>query len=234
MNDIQTAVILAGGFGTRLNPVVSTKPKAMAPVMGKPFLTYILDQINSFQLREVIICTGHLHHQITEHFGNHYRNINITYCNETVARGTGGAVRFALPLICHSPVLVMNGDSYCDFDLIEFEVFHAATNAEVSMLLVQADSNSGGGLVSVAVDDKVIAFKEKELSISPSLINAGVYIMNKTAIRAMPGRTPYSLENEFFPTLVNKSLYGMVTESLLIDIGTPESYQNAQAFFAGQ
>jgi NDP-sugar pyrophosphorylase family protein len=203
----------------------------MAPVKGKPFLAYILDQIASFQLNDVIICTGYLHHQITEHFGNHYRNINITYCNESVSRGTGGAVRYALPLLCHSPVLIMNGDSYCNFDLIEFEVFHAITNASVSMLLVQEDSNSRSGLVAVAVDDKVISFKEKELSIVPSLINAGVYIMNKEIIRSMPLQFPYSLENDFFPTLVNKSLYGMVADGPFIDIGTPESYQNAQAFF---
>lgn len=234
MNDIETAVILAGGLGTRLSPIVSQKPKAMAPVAGKPFLTHILDQIRLFQLNEIIICTGHLHHQITEHFSDNYHGIPITYCHETVARGTGGALRNALPLIRSNPVLVMNGDSYCIFDFIEFEVFHAVTGAEVSMLLVQEECNSRSGLVNVGMDDKIISFKEKEPSISPSLINAGVYIMNKTAIRAIPGRTPYSLENEFFPSLVNKSLYGMVTESLLIDIGTPESYQNAQAFFAGR
>lgn len=233
MSDIQTAVILAGGFGTRLSQVVSTKPKVMAPVVGKPFLTYILDQLVSFQLREVVICTGHLHNAIVEHFGNHYRSIDITYSNETVVRGTGGAVRNALPVLNSSLVLVMNGDSYCNFDMSEFEVFHAVTGADVSMLLVQEDNNVRGGLVSVAADDRVISFKEKESSAVTSLINAGVYIMDTEVIRHMPTQSPYSLENDFFPTLVNKSLYGMMSDGPFIDIGTPEAFRNAQAFFSG-
>lgn len=234
MSDIDTAVVLAGGFGTRLSSVVGTKPKMLAPVSGKPFLSYILDQIHSFNLKKIVLCTGYLHNQLIDYYGHEYRSIPITYCHETVALGTGGAVRNTLPWLSEGPFLIMNGDSYCDFDFIEFEVFHSVTNAEVSMLLVEERQNHRGGLVTMGDDDKVISFKEKEASVMTSLVNAGIYIMNKTVIRSIPVKTPCSLENDFFPTIINKSLYGMVTGNPMIDIGTPESYSSAQTFFSGQ
>lgn len=233
MNDIDTAVVLVGGFGTRLSSVISTKPKIMAPVSGKPFLSYILDQIHAFQLSKIVLCTGHLHSQISEFYGKEYRDIPITYSHETVSLGTGGAIRNALPWLGYGPFLVMNGDSYCDFDFIEFEVFHSVTNAEVSMLLVEQRQNHRGGLVTIGDDDKVLSFKEKEASIMTSLVNAGIYIMNRSAIREIPETAPYSLENEFFPAIANKSLYGMVTGNPVLDIGTPESYTSAQIYFKG-
>lgn len=230
-SDIKIAVILAGGFGTRLTSVVSAKPKVMADVCGKPFLTYILKQVESFGIEEIVLCTGHLHKQILEYFGDRFNSIPITYCNESQPLGTGGALHSVLPWLSSSPVLVMNGDSFCKFDLNEFEVFHAVTESEVSMLLVEENGNSRSGLVSIALDDKITSFDEKKHCDTTSLVNAGVYIMNVDAIYDMPDKIPYSLETDFFPSIVNKGLYGMETDGPLIDIGTPESYRHAQFFF---
>jgi NDP-sugar pyrophosphorylase family protein len=231
MNDIDTVVILAGGLGTRLTSVVSTGPKVMAPICGKPFLTYLLEQVSSFQLSKIILCTGHLHHKVMMHFGNKFNNTPIVYAWDSDQRGTGGALRQCSVLLNDNPVLVMNGDSYCNFDFPEFEAFHAVTEAEVSMLLVPAISNTRYGLVTVDLDDKIVSFNEKQASNGPSLINAGIYIMNKSAIDSMPETSPYSLETQFFPSIANKSLYGMESEGPLVDIGTPESYLEAQSFF---
>ncbi|HMF48595.1 MAG TPA: sugar phosphate nucleotidyltransferase, partial [Candidatus Saccharimonadales bacterium] len=120
---IQT-IILAGGLGTRLSSIVEDRPKVMAMVHGQPFLAYLLNQLVTAGVGEVVISTGYLSEKIRDIFRDKYHSLRIIYSEESAPLGTAGALRLAWPLIHSDPVLVMNGDSYCDMPLEEFWFEH--------------------------------------------------------------------------------------------------------------
>ena len=122
-----TAVVLAGGLGTRLRAAVRDRPKGLAQIGGRPFLAYLLDQLDSAGVRKTVLCTGYLGEEVKETFGGEYRGLQLAYSQERSPLGTGGALRLAVPLLASDPVLVLNGDSYCEADLPAFRDWHART-----------------------------------------------------------------------------------------------------------
>jgi D-glycero-alpha-D-manno-heptose 1-phosphate guanylyltransferase len=132
-----TAVILAGGLGTRLRSVVADKSKVMALVNGRPFLEYILDQIVDNGIHRIVVCTGYKGEHIQACFGHSYRHVELLYSHEKEPRGTGGALRLAATYLCSKPTLLLNGDSFCRFDLNNFVQFHISKNARLSIGMVQ-------------------------------------------------------------------------------------------------
>ena len=132
-----SVAILAGGFGTRLRSKMADKPKALAEIRRRPFLAYLLDQISSAGLKEVVICTGYLGEQVKLTFGNSYAGTNLTYSQELLPLGTAGALLLAMPFFKSDPILVMNGDSFCEVDLQTFYSWHKGQDAEASLLLVE-------------------------------------------------------------------------------------------------
>ena len=125
MDDVvKEAIILAGGFGTRLQGVVKDLPKPMAPVNDRPFLTYILDYLIEYQYNKVILSVGYLHEKIEEYFGNQYKTLEIDYAMELEPLGTGGGILFAMSKCVTDNVLVINGDTMFKVDLDAFERFH--------------------------------------------------------------------------------------------------------------
>src|SRR6185295_19328594 len=118
------AIVLAGGMGTRLRAVVADRPKVLAPVAGRPFLTYLLDQIVEAGIRRVVLSTGYLAEQFAPVIGERYRDLEILYAREDEPLGTGGAIRFAGELADAGQLLVMNGDSYCDANLRAYSDWH--------------------------------------------------------------------------------------------------------------
>ena len=111
--DCPTAVLLAGGAGSRLRSVIDDRPKVLAEVCGRPFLEYLLDQRVKWRIRDVVLCTGYLAEQIEAYFGMTYRSLRLRYSREIIPLGTAGALRLALPLVRSDTVLVLNGDSFC-------------------------------------------------------------------------------------------------------------------------
>ncbi len=132
------AVILAGGFGTRLRPVISDVPKPMAPICGKPFLHYLVGYLKQNGVSKIVLCTGYLHEAVTRFFGNEYLGITIDYSVENEPLGTGGAFVNALPLICGAECLLCNGDSYYNFPVTRLSDAHRRTDADVTIALVDA------------------------------------------------------------------------------------------------
>ena len=106
------ALILAGGLGTRLEGVVTGIPKVLAPVCGRPFLSYLLDQLQAAGVREVVLCTGYRADQVFETFGTRYEELSLRYSSESRPLGTAGAIRQAVGLVGAERFLVLNGDSY--------------------------------------------------------------------------------------------------------------------------
>jgi len=226
-----TALILSGGLGTRLRSVVSDRPKVLAPVAGRPYLTHLLDQLAEAGLRRAVLCTGYRADQVRAAFGTRYGELDVAYSEETEPLGTGGALRLALPQVESTTVLVLNGDSYCAADLAGFWSFHRNRQSAASLLLTRVADTRRFGSVSLDVAGRISQFREKGRAPGPGLINAGIYLLARRLIEAIPVRRAVSLERDVFPTLVGSDLSGFATSSAFIDIGTPESYAAADLFF---
>ena len=227
-----TAVILAGGFGTRLQPVVPDRPKVLANILDRPFLTFILDQLLSSGVKDVVLCTGYMADNVQNKLGNSYKSLRLIYSRENVPLDTGGALRLALPYLNSDPVLVMNGDSFADIDLTFYLDWFFKKNCQASLLLTNVPDTGRYGKVTIAEDGLLLAFEEKGIKSGPGWINAGVYILKKSLVASMPVGTPFSMEREFFPELVDKGLHGFCFDGEFIDIGTPETFALAEKFFA--
>ena len=227
-----TVAILAGGLGTRLKPIIKDKQKVLAPVNNNYFLKYLLIQLNKAGFKNVVLCTGYLGDQVEEKFGNKNDNIEIVYSKESTQLGTAGALKFALPLLKSEIILVMNGDSYCDFDLKEFVEFHFNKKANASLIVSYVSDTSRYGSVKLDSNDAIIGFDEKKQGSGPGWINGGIYILNRSLLFDIPEDTTVSLEKEVFPNWIKKSFYGYKSDGGFIDIGTPESYKQAEQFFA--
>lgn len=226
------AILLAGGLGTRLRAVVSDRPKVLAAVGGKPFLEYLFAQLAAAGVRRTVLSTGHLADQIQAHFGDSARDLKIRYCEEKTPLGTGGAVRLSLPETSSDPVLVLNGDSYCDANLNAFLAFHKEKEASVSMLLTSVADTRRYGRVGIDSDSNVRGFEEKGTASGAGLINAGIYLLSRKVIEEIPQDRPCSLERDVFPAVLGKGFFGYNGSSrFFIDIGTPESYKEAERLF---
>lgn len=230
--DAVTAVILAGGLGSRLRAVVADRPKVLAEVRGRPFLGHLLDQLAAAGFREVVLCTGYLGDQVRALFGDAYRGIRVVYSQEPMAMGTAGALRMALPLLNSDPVLVMNGDSFYDMDLRAFLTWHCSREADATLALVRVNDSGRFGQVRIDADGAIVAFEEKSGDSHAGWINAGVYLLARPLIKSIPENRAVSLEKEMFPTWIGRGFYGYSSQGRFLDIGTPEAYLTAAQFFA--
>lgn len=226
-----TAVILAGGLGTRLRSVVADRPKVMAEVNGRPFLCFLLDQLTMAGIRRVVLCTGYLADTVSSLLGSRYNQAELLYSVETEPLGTGGALRLALPLLKSDPLLVLNGDSYCALDLPQFAAAHHSAGAVASLALARVADISRYGAVTVETNGAISRFEEKGAGRGEGLINAGIYLLPAAAIAAIPAGTMVSLERDIFPGLIGNGLFGFAQTGRFIDIGIPDDYRAATTFF---
>jgi len=225
-------VILAGGIGSRLQSVVSDRPKPLAAIRGRPFLQYLFDQLVIARVRDVVLCTGHMAGVMEQSLGHEYGPLRLRYSAEAEPMGTAGALKLALPLLETDPVLVMNGDSYCDVDLDAFAIFHRHARAEASIALAFVKDCRRFGAVHVDYTGRVERFEEKDGS-GGAWINAGIYLLSLRLIDTICTGKQMSLEREVFPLWSGRGLYGYQSPAKLIDIGTPEAYEEAQLMFSG-
>jgi D-glycero-alpha-D-manno-heptose 1-phosphate guanylyltransferase len=225
-------MILAGGLGTRLRAMVADRPKPMAEVGGRPFITFLLDQLLRSGFRRAVLCVGHLGEYVPAVLGHSYGTLELVYSYEQTALGTGGALRNAAGLVHENDVLAMNGDSFCDVDLRALDGIHRLRSGEATLAVLWQSDRHRAGAVRVDDDGRVIGFESRPSVPAPGLINAGVYMLRRDALNLIePGRK-VSLEDELFPTLVERrELFAWRVDARFIDIGTPESYGAAQAFF---
>lgn len=227
-----TAVILAGGKGKRLRSVVSDRPKPIALINQRPFLDYLLDIIQHAGLNRVVICTGYKGEKIKHQYGSVYKSLHIDYSHEEISLGTGGAVKKALNKCQKDLLMVFNGDSYLNVDLINFFQWHSRRNICCSMALAEVSDKGRYGSVSVDYSGKITAFLEKEEPAQSGSINAGIYILPQNLLELLPDIEVFSLEYDLLPLLVERgALYGYKCGGEFIDIGTPETYRNAEVFF---
>lgn len=229
-----TAMVLAGGLGTRLRPVLADRPKCLAPVLGEPFVGRLLDQLVRAGCRRTILCTGHLGEQVERELGTSHDGMELVYSREAEPLGTAGALANALPLVAtdDDAVLVLNGDSYVDVDLAAF-VADARRRDGTTLLAVDVDDTGRFGALELDANGAVRAFAEKRTGGGAGCVNAGIYWLPVRELAALD-RRPASLERDVLPALVGRGLGALRTEAPFLDIGTPESFAQCEAFFAAR
>jgi len=232
MIDLFDTVILAGGAGSRLQSAVSDRPKCLATVNRRPFLSYLLDQLKRADVANVILSTGYMAEQVEETFGLRYGPIRLHYSQEKTPLGTGGAVRRALASCVNEHVLVINGDSFLDFDWREFLTWFAPATMRLGMVVAWRDDCRRYGRVEIGGEGQVLAFKEKSEIAGAGWINAGIYLIERSLLAGFTTEDIFSLERDFFPAQIGRGFYARGFRNRFIDIGTPESYAAAGEFFA--
>lgn len=223
---LNEAVILAGGFGTRLRSIVSNVPKPMASVNGKPFLHWLLDSLGRNGVQRAILATGYMAEAIEADLGDNYNGIHIVYSREKAPLGTGGALWAALGL-CHSDrVFAMNGDTWLDTSLNALSTAFPDADMVITVRKVAEQARFGGVQLS---DNRVIGLSSKTESTTPTLINAGLYILKTDLPKRFPMPATFSLENDIFACPKTMDIRASISIGTFLDIGTPEDYSLAQS-----
>ena len=230
---LNTAIILAGGMGTRLKTIISDLPKPMAPIMNVPFLTYQLNYLKHFGIKKVIFSVGYLSEKIIAHYNQSFENISIEYSIEKNPLGTGGGIRMAMSNLNEDLVLILNGDSFFDIDLEQFYNLHLEQKSEFSLALRYVNNSERYGNIEFNSSNQITSFIEKNQLNQSGYINAGVYILSKKLyLQNTKPNINFSIEKDFFEKQLNQLIIkGFEFKDYFIDIGIPEDYLKAQDDF---
>lgn len=227
-------VILAGGLGTRLAGVLKDTPKILAPVDGAPYIAFLLDWLNDAGVRRAVFCLGHLAGQVEAWLAANPRSgMALEAVVEPAPAGTAGALRYAQPKLQSGTVMVMNGDSFVDGDLLAFIDDFQATGAAASVMCVEVPDISRFGRVLIDEDGYIERFAEKDPDAhGAGLINAGVYLFSETYLEKIVSSGAVSLEREIFAVAPTGTIRCFPVQGAFHDIGTPESLAAAAAILA--
>jgi mannose-1-phosphate guanylyltransferase len=225
------AILLVGGFGTRLMPLTQTVPKPMLPLAGLPVTEHQLAMARRAGITSLVLATSYLAEVFIPYFGDGSKwGMKLQYAVEEEPLGTGGAIRNAAQLLNgDASIVVLNGDILSSHDLSRQIHMHESLNADVTMHLTHVADARAYGCVPVDNEGRVLAFLEKMEKPVTDTINAGCYVFNPRVVNQIPEGKVVSVEREIFPDLVNRgvSMYGMVDDSYWIDIGTPAALLRA-------
>ena len=227
------AVVLAGGFGKRIQHLLSDIPKPMAPVNGKPFLEWVVRYLAAQKIRRVILSTGHLAETIEKYFRSQpVKKVRVTCVPETKPLGTAGGFLNAIAGEKAKPEawLVMNGDSLAPAPLGEMVASLDDPENAGAILGVRVPDASRFGTISSNARGELAGFNEKRPG--AGVINAGVYLFRVETVKMFPAQSPLSFETNIFPALIAAKvrLKVCVTAAPFLDIGTPESLPLAEDF----
>lgn len=224
------AVILAGGFGTRLKSVVHDVPKPMAPVAGRPFLSYLLDQLDRKGCTHAVLAVGYKREVIQNFFGSRYKGVSLSYSVEDKPLLTGGALKKALEMVIEDAVLVLNGDTFFDVDLSRIMEFHYQTHSDATLAVKELYDFSRYGTVLFDDTYRINCFVEKKES-HKGFINGGVYVLNRTLFDGIL-QDKFMMEKDFLEKYVDsKTFSAFPCDGYFIDIGIPEDYEKANEEF---
>ncbi|MDE2125852.1 MAG: NDP-sugar synthase [Armatimonadetes bacterium] len=235
----RSAILLAGGLGTRLDPITRHRPKGLIPVGRCTILEIQLAWLRAQGVEQVVLAVSHMADRIQRALGNGSRfGIELQYADEETPLGTGGATRNAAALLPHGPVLVVNGDLLLDTDLTPIADLHVKIGAEATIGLVAAQRPHGFGVIGLEADGRVAWWREPtdtekrraalQVAVSNAdwdLVNAGVYLLEPEAIARAASAGPVSLERTVLPEVI-RSRSGMAAAALVgywRDIGSPAS-----------
>ncbi len=226
------AIVLAGGFGTRLRGIVDDVPKPLAPVAGRPFLAWLLDRLATSGIRRCILATGYLSDAIERTIGTRWQGMEIAYSVEPEPLGTGGAIRLAAMQLRGEGVHVINGDTWLAYSPQALERATLERDAAIGMALAEVEDVGRYGAVERDARGMVVGFREKGEQ-GPGAINAGCYFLTEAGLAALPAQDAFSFERDVLqPATAAGVVAAFAQTSGFIDIGVPEDYARAQALFA--
>lgn len=223
------ALVLAAGFGIRLKEVIHDRPKVMAPINGRPFLEYVLESLRKNGIDEVVIGIGFLGDYIRDYFEDGRKfGLKLEYSEDEYPVGTGGTIKNAQRFF-KDTFLVINGDTYLDFDLSKLVSFHQEKKAWATIALVKREKTLDSGLVLKKKSGQIASFIEKPKRQRSGFVSGGYYVFEPQVLKLIKSKKRISLEREIFPKLVKKGkLLGFEVGQDFIDIGTPDGYREAQ------
>jgi mannose-1-phosphate guanylyltransferase / phosphomannomutase len=225
------AVVMAGGFGTRLRPLTAHLPKPLVPVGNVPIMEHIVRLLKRHGFTDLTVLLYFLPDTITGHFGDGSAwGVNMIYVTPTADLGTAGAVKFAVGE-GDEPVLVASADVLTDFNLAEAVTFHRSKDAEATMVLTRVEQPLAYGIVITDEEGRVLRFLEKPAwgEVFSDTINTGIYLLEPSVFRAIPAGRPYDFGKELFPALLasGRSLWGHVAKGYWRDVGDLAEYRTA-------
>jgi NDP-sugar pyrophosphorylase family protein len=243
-----TVAVLAGGLGTRLQPVLPGTAKTVAQVAGRPFIHLLLSQLVRSGATRIVMCTGFQSGQVQTQVGNVFEGVPVLYSQELQPMGTGGAVGLAWHSFGGEEAwLVTNGDSYLDLDIAALLVAHRESKCALTLAILKVPDGARYGTVAWSPENRrVLSFREKSAEAGSAATSAplqaaalqawitgGIYFFEPECLNSLSPDKPLSLEKEVFPHWVERGINVYPVEGgRFIDIGTPESYQSAQLFFS--
>ena len=235
LNDIDV-LVLAGGLGTRLRPVLTDRPKLLAPIAGRTYLDNLFDWLAHFGARRAVLALGYRAEAINEYVARHPpRLMAIETIVEPQPLGTAGAIRFARLKLRTNPVLILNGDSFAEVDLCRFCQHHRTVGAVGTVLCATVENAGRYGRVQVDADGAIVNFAEKDARFcGAAAVSAGMYILSAELLDSIASGTATSLEKHVFERLPPRSLAAFAECSNFIDIGTPESLAMAAKFLCSR
>ena len=233
---MSSAIILAGGLGTRLRNAVPDLPKPMAPISSRPFLEYLLDYWIQQGVSHFVLSVCYRHEDIVNHFGKSYQGANLEYVVEEIPLGTGGGLILAAERISKSePFLLLNGDTYFAVDLKVLSDFSSSNDADWCFSLFNTREEGRYMGMEISPQGRITSLKSGTGQ-PGRLANGGVYLVNPRALvreRFSPG-DKVSLEDDIFPTAMalGQCLMGIEFPGIFIDIGVPEDYHRSSALLS--
>lgn len=232
-------VILAGGAGTRLKPIVNDRPKPMAGFSERPFLEYQLEALRRQGFQEFLFCVGYMHEHIQRYFhdGRPW-GVTVRYSIEETPLGTAGALRHAASLLDETFLLV-NGDSFLEIDTSAFLGFHLRKRRQDprtlgTLALIHVEDARAYGSVEFDPEQRLVALREKQRS-GPGWISAGFYVLEAAILGHSSHDGPGSLEQHLLPTALQAgdALYGYLASGFFVDIGTPSGHDTFRHYVEG-
>lgn len=225
---ITEAIVLAGGLGTRLKPVVADLPKSLAPVAGKPFLDYLLKYAKSQGIEKFIFALGYKTEQIEAFVKECLPEGSYSFSIEEEPLGTGGAIYKACSLVSSANTIVLNADTYFGISFSHLAKLHKKRKASCTLALKPMKNIDRYGVVELNREATVTGFSEKKHH-AEGLINGGVYALSKDHFLQKPFPAVFSFEKDYLEKeYVKNDIFGMISNAYFIDIGIPEDFQRAQ------
>jgi D-glycero-alpha-D-manno-heptose 1-phosphate guanylyltransferase len=220
------AIILAGGFGTRLKSVVSEVPKPMALINGIPFLSFLLEQLHKNDFAKVIIAAGYKSEIIEAYYGTSFKETRLLYSIEKEPLGTGGAIFEATSMIESDYFFVLNGDTFFNIDFSNMEETFLKGKSGLSVALKAMINSDRYGTVNIT-GERITSFNEKAFC-EKGLINGGIYLINKNWFKQRVVGKVFSFEKDILEKEVKKEkITYYISDSYFIDIGVPKDYFKA-------
>jgi mannose-1-phosphate guanylyltransferase len=233
------AIVLVGGFGTRLRPLTLTRPKQMLPVLDRPMIEWVIEHLVRFGVEDVVLSLGYLPDAFRAAYPDgRCAGARLDYAVEPEPLDTAGAIRFAARHAgLRDRFIVVNGDVIADVDLGALLAVHGERGAEATIHLAQVADPSRYGVVPIDADGRVLAFIEKPpaADATTNWVNAGTYVLEPSVVDRIDGGRRVSIERETFPALVaGGTLYAVQDDGYWIDAGTPACYVQVQLDLAAR